>query len=87
MKTIQIDPLWIEIGGPALAGGIVLGALIAWLIARGRQKRLADDIRLLESRIKDQSALQTERDSAYEAATTQLATAFSNLANQSLKSN
>ena len=87
MKTIQIDPLWIEIGGPALAAGIVLGALFAWLIARGRHKRLADDIRLLESRIKDQSALQTERDSAYEAATTQLATAFSNLANQSLKSN
>ena len=87
MTTIRIDPLWIEIGGPALAVGVVLGALIAWLIARGRQKRLADDIRILESRIKDQSALQTERDSAYEAATSQLATAFSNLANQSLKSN
>jgi DNA recombination protein RmuC len=87
MKTIQIDPLWIEIGGPALAVGLVLGALIAWLTARSRQNRLNDDIRLLETRIKDQDALQAERDSAYEAATTRLATAFSNLANQSLKAN
>ncbi len=87
MRTIQIDPLWIEIGGPALAVGLVLGALIAWLTARSRQNRLNNDIRLLETRIKDQDALQAERDSAYEAATTRLATAFSNLANQSLKAN
>lgn len=87
MNTIQINPLWIEFGGPALAAGLLLGALITWLIARSQQKRLADDIRLLETRIKDQDALQTERDSAYDAATTRLATAFSDLANQSLKSN
>jgi DNA recombination protein RmuC len=87
MNTIQIDPLWIEIGGPALLSGIVLGGLIAWLILRSRQKRLENDILLLETRIKDQDALQVERDSAYEAATSRLATAFSDLANQSLKSN
>jgi DNA recombination protein RmuC len=87
MTTIQIDPLWIEIGGPALAAGILLGALIAWLIVRGRKKRLQEEIRLLLTRIKDQEALQVERDSAYEAATTRLATAFSELSNQSLKSN
>ncbi len=87
MRTIEINPLWIEIGGPALAGGLVLGALIAWLIGRSRQKRSDSDIRLLETRIKDQDALQTERDSAYEVANGRLATAFSDLANQSLKSN
>ncbi len=87
MNTIQIDPLWIEFGGPALLAGLVLGALIAWLIMRGQKRRLENDIRLLETRIKDQEALQTERDSAYEAATTRLATAFSELANKSLKSN
>ena len=87
MNTIQIDPLWIEIGGPALLAGLALGGLIAWLFMRSRKNRLQDDVRLLETRIKDQDALQTERDSAYEAATTRLATAFSDLANQSLKSN
>lgn len=87
MNTIQIDPLWIEIGAPALLAGLVLGALFAWLFMRSKKNRLQDDVRLLETRIKDQDALQVERDSAYEAATTRLATAFSDLANQSLKSN
>lgn len=87
MTTIQIDPLWIEIGGPALAAGLFLGILITWLIARNRRKRLKEYIHLLEVRLKDQDALQVERDSAYEAATTRLATAFSELANRSLKDN
>jgi len=87
MNTIQIDPQWIQIGGPALAAGLLLGALIAWLILRGQKRQLGDDIRLLESRIKDQEALQIERDSAYDAATTRLTAAFSELANKSLKSN
>jgi len=87
MKTIQINPLWIEFGAPALAVGLLLGALITVLIARSRHKRLHNDLRLLETRIKDQHALQVERDSAYEAATTRLATSFSELASQSLQSN
>jgi DNA recombination protein RmuC len=87
MNTIQIDPVWLEVGGPALLAGLALGALVAWLILRGGKRHLEEDIRLLETRIKDQDALQVERDSAYEAATTRLATAFADLSNQSLKSN
>jgi DNA recombination protein RmuC len=87
MTTIQIDPLWIQFGGPALAAGLLLGILVAWLFMRSRYRRLQEYNRLLETRIKNQEALQTERDAAYEAATTRLATAFSNLANQSLQSN
>lgn len=87
MNTIQISPLWIEYGGPALLVGLACGVLITWLIVRGRQQRARDTIEQLETRIKDQDALQTERDSAYEAATTRLATAFSDLSNQSLKAN
>jgi len=87
MNTIQIDPVWIEVGGPGALAGVVIGALIVWAIMRGRQKRQAAQVELLETRLKDQDALQSERDSAYEAATTRLATAFSDLANQSLKSN
>jgi len=87
MNSIQIDPVWIEVGGPALVVGLLLGALIAWLVARGRRQRLTAETELLRNRVKDQDALQTERDAAYEAATSRLATAFSELANQSLKAN
>lgn len=87
MQTIQIDPLWIQIGGPALVAGLLLGGLIAWLIARTRRKRLQSYVQVLEMRLKDQDALRIERDAAYEAATTRLATAFSELANRSLKDN
>ena len=87
MNTITVNPLWIEIGGPALAAGLLLGGLIMWLVFRSRQRRLRDTIDVLSDKIKDQDALQTERDSAFDAATSRLATAFSNLANQSLKSN
>jgi DNA recombination protein RmuC len=87
MHTITIDPVYIEIGGPALLIGLMLGGLIAWLVQRHRQTTLQQSIELLGSRIKDQDALQVERDSAFEVATSKLATAFSELSNQSLKSN
>lgn len=87
MNPIEINPLWLEFGGPALGAGLLLGGLIAWLIGRSRRKQLENDLHLKDTQIKDQEALQHERDSAYEAATTRLATAFSDLANQSLKSN
>ena len=87
MNTIQIDPLWIEIGGPGLAAGLLIGALITWAILRNRRIRLEEYNRLLETRVKDQEALQAERDAAYDAANAKLANAFSDLANKSLQSN
>jgi DNA recombination protein RmuC len=87
MNTININPLWIEFGAPALGAGLLLGGLIVWLVLRARQRRLRDTIQVLSDRLKDQDALQVERDAAFEAATSRLATAFSQLANQSLKSN
>ena len=87
MNTITINPLWIEIGGPALAAGLLLGGLVTWLIFRSRQRRLQETVETLNTRLKDQDALQAERESAFEAATSRLAKAFSDLSNQSLKSN
>ena len=87
MNSIQIDPVWIEIGGPGLLIGLAIGGLVAWLVLRGQLDRQRDEIVRLENRIKDQDALQIERDAAFEAATSRLATAFSDLANQSLKAN
>ncbi|MDX1517762.1 MAG: hypothetical protein R3288_13035, partial [Woeseiaceae bacterium] len=80
MDAITINPLWIEIGLPALAIGLVLGLLLTWLVMR--RKRL-----LLEERIKNQDALQQERQQALDAANAQLMQAFNELSNRSLKDN
>ena len=87
MPSVTIDPLYLEIGGPALAIGLLLGGLIAWLVFRARQQKLAQTVAALQTRIKDQQTLQLERDAAFEAANSRLATAFSDLSNQSLKAN
>ena len=80
MNAIDLNSPFIQIGAPALILGLLLGALIAWLIASRRQAGL-------EAILSNQDALQRERESAFEAARSQLTTAFSDLANQSLKSN
>jgi DNA recombination protein RmuC len=87
MQTIEINPLWMEIGGPALLAGLALGALISWLLSRSKQRHLHEYIKLLEASVKDQDALQMERDSAFEVARSKLAIEFSEMANQSLKAN
>jgi len=87
MTTISINPQWIEFGGPSLAAGLLLGGLIMWLISKSRQRRLRESVETISNRIKDQDALQAERELAFEAATSRLATAFSDLSNKSLKSN
>ncbi|HZD53353.1 MAG TPA: DNA recombination protein RmuC [Woeseiaceae bacterium] len=87
MPTFTLDPQYLEIGGPALAAGLLLGVLLTWLVARARKRRLQSEIETLTLRIQDQDALRTERESAFVAATSRLTTAFSDLANQSLKAN
>jgi len=80
MSTFDLNTALIQIGAPALLLGLLLGALIAWLLASRRHARL-------EAVVNNQDALQRERDIAFEAARSQLTTAFTDLANQSLKSN
>ena len=80
MNEITINPLWIEIGLPALAGGLLLGILVTWLILRHRTRDL-------EREVKAQDALQAERDAAFEQASNQLTAAFSDIANKSMQSN
>jgi len=87
MTTISVDPALIEYGLPLLLAGIATGAVLAWLLARGRAARLAQANRELEIRVKDQEALQREREFAFEAAASRLTSAFSDLANQSLRAN
>lgn len=87
MTTFTINPALIEFGLPMLLAGIVLGALAAGLISRGKRLRLEQQLREQDIRIKDQEALQREREIAFDAATTRLTSAFSELANKSLQAN
>jgi DNA recombination protein RmuC len=80
MTSISIDPLLLEYAVPALLAGLLVGAVGAWLFLRRRQVSL-------EQQVKNQESLQKERAIAFEAANAQLTRAFSELANQSLKSN
>jgi len=80
MNEIFINPLLLEYALPGLLTGLVLGALIAWIILRRRSQQL-------QAQVKNQDAIQREREVAFEAANAQLTRAFTDLANQSLKSN
>jgi len=80
MTALPIDPVFLQVGVAALIGGLLLGALLMWLYNRRRQSEL-------KAQIKNQAAIQQEREIAFEAANAQLTRAFSELANQSLKSN
>ena len=85
--TLPFDSPYLAFGGPALLCGLLLGIVVTWLVVRGRRLRLQHSLQIMETQLKDQDALQHERDSAFEAATSRLATAFSDLAHQSLRSN
>lgn len=87
MSNITLHPLFVQIGVPALLAGLLIGALITWLLARRRLSEQAHAVDLLESRIKAQDVLQIERDAAYEQANARLATSFSELTAKALKSN
>ena len=87
MISLTIDPVYLEIGLPALAIGFIVGALLIWLIGRHQRKALLREITTAESNLMNQEALQAEREAAFELANLKLTQAFTNLSNQSLKSN
>ncbi len=80
MPAFDLNSAILQIGAPALLIGLLLGALTSWLVAGRRHAHL-------EAAVKNEEALQREREIAFETARSQLTTAFSELANQSLKSN
>ena len=87
MISVTIDPVYVEVGLPALAIGLAVGVLITWLVIRGKQRNLVREIEVIERNLKDQEALQAERETAFDLANARLSKAFSDLANQSLRSN
>jgi len=87
MLSISFNPLYLQIGGPALGAGIVLGGAIGWLVARRRRRELDAEIDRLAGRLKTEEALKIERESAFEAANAKLARSFADIANQSMRAN
>ncbi len=87
MYSIEINPLWLEIGGPALVAGIVIGGAIAWILARRRSRALEENLEAREREIKSQEALAAERNAALEAAKADLTRSFGDLTQQSLRTN
>ena len=87
MDAIPLDPVYINIGLPALGIGLVLGLGIMWLVARRRQKALELEIDQAQAGLKHQEALQEERQAAFELANARLTEAFSEISNRSLQAN
>ena len=87
MISVSLDPVYLDVGAPALAIGILLGALVAWLVARRRAARFREEIADLETRLKSQQDLQREREAAFELANAKLTQAFTEISNRSLRAN
>ena len=80
MIEFAIDPLHAQIAAAATVFGLLLGALITWAV----QRRSRGD---LESRVKQQEALELERMAAFEVAGSRISQAFADVAQQSLRAN
>ena len=87
MISFEIDQVLLETALPAAAVGLVLGVLITWLVARHRRKALLDQLESTELRLKNQEALQQEREAAFELANARLTQAFADISNRSLRAN
>ena len=87
MFSLEIDPLILQYGLPGVGVGLLLGALVAWLILRRGRQRLEAEIEQANRDLKSQEALQAEREAAFELANAKLTQAFADVSNRSLKAN
>lgn len=87
MISFSPDPVYVQVGLPALGLGIVIGLGVMALIARRRRQILQADLAQAETRLKTQQALEDERRAAFELANARLTEAFSDISNRSLRAN
>ena len=87
MFSVTIDPLYVQIGLPALGIGLLAGLLVMWLIARHGRKQLLDRLEDAETGLKNQELIQAEREAAFELANAKLTQAFADISNRSLRAN
>ena len=79
MISVEFSPVYLEVGAPALGLGILAGMLIMWLIARRRRNQLLEDLEQANASLKNQEALQAEREAAFEIANAKLTQAFADI--------
>ena len=87
MISISIDSVYVQVGLPALGIGLLLGLLIMWLVARRNRNSLLDQLAGAEANLKNQEAIQAEREAAFELANAKLTQAFADISNRSLRAN
>lgn len=87
MISFSLDPVYLEVGAPALGIGLLLGLLVMWLAARRRETRLLGELDQAEANLKSQEAIQEEREAAFDLANAKLTQAFTDIANRSLQAN
>ncbi|MDH3621050.1 MAG: DNA recombination protein RmuC [Gammaproteobacteria bacterium] len=87
MISVSIDPVYVNVGLPALGIGLVLGLLIMWLVARSNRNKLLEELDDAAANLKSQEALQAEREAAFELANAKLTQAFADVSNRSLRAN
>jgi DNA recombination protein RmuC len=87
MISVSLEPVYLQVGLPALGIGLLLGLLIMWLIARHRRNQLLDKLDEAEASLKNQEAIQVEREAAFELANAKLTQAFADISNRSLRAN
>lgn len=83
-EQFYLDQLYLVLGG--LGAGLLLGALIAALVAGRRISRLEQEVAVRDERLRGESALAQERDALIERADERLKYLLGELADQSLQS-
>ena len=87
MISVSLDSVYVNVGLPALGIGLLLGLFVMWLIARSRRNTLLRELADAEASLKNQEAIQTEREAAFELANAKLTQAFADISNRSLRAN
>ena len=62
MISVSLDSVYVNVGLPALGIGILLGLFVMWLVARSRRNKLLGELSDAEASLKNQEAIQAERD-------------------------
>ena len=87
MISVSLDSVYVNVGLPALGIGVLLGLFVMWLIARSRRNTLLRELADAAASLKNQEAIQTEREAAFELANAKLTQAFADISNRSLRAN